>query len=137
MLEQLVVSNLCTLHKDCSVFNMTQHMSHTVRFDVWRKNGKSMDINEMLVLSCDAMEVRVMKSTIKHAMRGTGCFARMKLGRRNVVELYNGTMLYRNLYGRQHKDGILGESVLLVSVKDIQNYSVHITEEVSDSLKST
>lgn len=79
-----------------------------------------MCINVMLVQSCGAVGVEVMKSTIYHPMAGVVSSAQVKLGNRNVVGYYSGTLFYQILYWRQHDDRMFGEGELSVSVKTLK-----------------
>lgn len=91
-----------------------------------------MDINRMLAKSFCSIGARVMKSTIKHLMAGTGCFARVRLGKLTVVRYYNGTLFYLNVYARKQDDRTFLERVLSVSLKDFKTYYVHISEKMKD-----
>lgn len=68
-----------------------------------------MDMNGMPAKSCRAMEVEVIKSTMKHLMAAMGCFERVKHGKRNIIGHCSGALLYQNLHGRQHDDRMLWE----------------------------
>lgn len=61
-----------------------------------------------------------------------GCFAKVKVGKRYVVEYYSGTLFWPNLFGREQDDRIFSEGALSVSVNDFQTYSMHIPEGVKE-----
>lgn len=56
------------LLKDYSNYNMARHMPVTTYSEVMRNVEEHMNINDMLVQSCGAIGVGLMKSTIEHVM---------------------------------------------------------------------
>lgn len=57
------------------MFDPTNHLPHTSLSKVWRGSVKRLDVDGMLVKSCDAMKFEAINSTTEHHMERTGSFA--------------------------------------------------------------
>lgn len=86
----------------------------------------NVSINMLLVHSRGTLEVRVLKSTVKHPVLSMSCYAKVKLGKKSLVWYYSGTLSYQKFYGRQHDDRIFEVWALLMTVRPFQIYSVNI-----------
>lgn len=87
----------------------------------------------MLAQSCRTMGVGVMKSTIEHQMAGIGCIARAAFGNLMVIGYRSGTLMYAIPYMSKHAERTYGKGVMLVSVGEIQNLAVPLSEKLEDS----
>lgn len=67
-----------------------------------------------------------MKSATKHEMADTNGFADVKVLNSTVAGFYSGMLCNQSLDERQYDDVLFRERALSVSVKDFQNYFVHI-----------
>lgn len=87
-----------------------------------------MDIDGMIGQSCRVMKVDERNSPKQPSDGRIGGLATEDLWKTTVFGDYNMTLFYLNQYERKKGDRVLGNGALLVSVKDCQTYSMHITE---------
>lgn len=86
----------------------------------------------MLAKLCDASEVGVVESTMKHPLAGWSCFTKVSLKCRTVVWYHNAKPVYPNLCEKQHNDILDVEGAMSMSVKDLQTGSGHIPEGATE-----
>lgn len=63
--QKHVVSYLCAVHRDYSMYNKARHMPNTMQSEVRRRRVDDVDFNRMLAQAFDTMVVGVMKSKFK------------------------------------------------------------------------
>lgn len=114
----------------CSVFLSTFSIVAGPRCG---ERAESLDVDQMLLQSCGAMVVRVMKSTIEPEMTGIGCVSIQQFEKQIIMGYCSRMLMYANLYGDKGREMKYRGGVVSVNMREFHSYSVRTCKELKDS----
>ena len=120
-----IIEFLCEYYED---FGLLVHRNYPMIkwSDLWVQRLNNVDTKALRAYECQAYNVRIRKSTIKHKDAELGVFAKKGFKKGEVIGYYYGTLVYGDL-GKHHKvRKRYGTGIMSVSSQEFTKWALQI-----------